>query len=71
MSAKKPEEIIEIWTNLRIEVEQIDFDMNKALTKGNAAAGRRARSKFRNLKKLASEIIKEMIEYEKEQSDKS
>lgn len=71
MSEKKPEEIIEIWTNFRIEVEQIDFDMNKALTKGNAAAGRRARAKFRNLKKLASEIIKEMIEFEKEESSNS
>ncbi len=71
MSEKKPEDIIEIWTNFRIEVEQIDFDMNKSLIKGNAAAGRRARAKFRNLRKLASQIIKEMILFEKNEASKS
>jgi hypothetical protein len=45
--------------------------MNKALIKGNAAAGRRARTKFRTLKKLATEIIKEMIEFEKEETSNS
>ena len=66
MAAKTPEEIIKIWTDFRIEVEQIDFDMHKALTKNNAAAGRRVRTKFRSLKKLAAEIIKEMVAFEKE-----
>lgn len=66
MAAKTPEEIVKIWTDFRIEVEQIDFDMHKALTKSNAAAGRRVRTKFRSLKKLAAEIIKEMVAFEKE-----
>jgi hypothetical protein len=68
MSEKELEKIIEKWTNFRIEVEQVDFDMNKALTKGNAAAGRRVRTKFRTLKKLAAEIIKDMISYESNQT---
>jgi hypothetical protein len=59
------EEILRKWADFRLEVETIDSDMHKSLAKENVAAGRRARGKFRSLRKQAMAIIKDMVELEK------
>jgi hypothetical protein len=59
------EEILRKWADFRLEVETIDSDMHKSLAKENVAAGRRARGKFRSLRKQAMAIIKDMVTLEK------
>lgn len=67
---KTPEEILGMWADLRVEVEGIDPDMQKNLVKGNTAAGRRARAKFRDLKKAASALVREMVKLDKSRKGK-
>jgi len=55
------------WGDIRISLEELDKDLTKSLTKGNVAAGRRARSKIRNLKKALTVLTKNMISLEKAQ----
>jgi len=59
------EDILRKWADFRLEVETVDSDMHKSLSKENVAAGRRARGKFRSLRKQAMAIIKDMVELEK------
>lgn len=63
------EEILRKWADFRLEVETIDSDMHKSLAKENVAAGRRARGKFRALRKQAMDIIKDMVALEKSRSE--
>ncbi len=58
---KTSEEILGMWADLRVELESVDRDMHKNLVKGNTAAGRRARSQFRTLKKAITTIVREMV----------
>ncbi|MFA6049661.1 MAG: hypothetical protein WC761_00420 [Candidatus Paceibacterota bacterium] len=67
---KTAEEILGMWADLRIEVETIDRDMYKSLVKGNTAAGRRSRAKFRALKKAAADIVREMVKLDKDRAAK-
>jgi len=62
---KTAEEILAAWADLRVGLEELDKDLTKNLTKGNVAAGRRARAGFRALKKAATEIMKDMVALEK------
>ena len=62
---KTAEEILAAWADLRVSLEELDKDLTKNLTKGNVAAGRRARAGFRALKKAATEIMKDMVALEK------
>lgn len=59
------EEILAAWADLRVSLEELDKDLTKNLTKGNVAAGRRARAGFRDLKKAVTEIMKDMVALEK------
>jgi len=62
---KTAEQILAAWADLRVGLEELDKDLTKNLTKGNVAAGRRARAGFRALKKAATEIMKDMVALEK------
>ncbi len=64
---KSPEELVELWTCIKSNVESLEKDLNKNLIKGNAAAGRRVRAELRELKKKATELIRELVAYEKTQ----
>jgi hypothetical protein len=64
-TVKTPEEILAAWADLRVSLEELDKDLTKNLTKGNVAAGRRARAGFRALKKAVSDISKDMVALEK------
>lgn len=59
--------LLSSWGDIRISLEELDKDLTKSLTKGNVAAGRRARSKIRNLKKALTLLTKNMISLEKSQ----
>ena len=59
------EELLTAWADLRVSLEELDKDLTKNLTKGNVAAGRRARAGFRALKKSVTEIMKDMVALEK------
>lgn len=64
-SVRTPEEILAAWADLRVSLEELDKDLTKNLTKGNVAAGRRARAGFRELKKAVTSIMKDMVALEK------
>jgi len=53
------------WGEIRIGLEVLDKDLTKGLTKGNVAAGRRARGKMRTLKKELTLLMKNMVKLEK------
>ena len=67
--AKKPEEVKELWADLKLLVESMEKDLDKNLIKGNTAAGRRVRTDLRDLKKKAAELIREMVALSKIQKD--
>ena len=62
---KTAEELLAAWADLRVSLEELDKDLTKNLTKGNVAAGRRARAGFRALKKSVTEFMKDMVALEK------
>ena len=62
---RTPEEILAAWADLRVSREELDKDLTKNLTKGNVAAGRRARAGFRDLKKAVTSLMKDMVALEK------
>lgn len=62
---KTPDELRELWAELRLCVESMEKDLEKNLVKGNAAAGRRVRASLRDLKGKASELIREMVALDK------
>ncbi len=64
-AVKSAEEILAAWADLRVALEELDKDITKNLTKGNVAAGRRARAGLRNLKRAATELQKDMVALEK------
>lgn len=61
------DKLLSNWGDIRISLEELDKDLTKSLTRGNVAAGRRARSKIRNLKKALTLLTKNMISLEKSQ----
>jgi hypothetical protein len=62
---KNAEQVLAAWADLRVSLEELDRDITKNLTKGNVAAGRRARAGFRALKKAVTDIMKDMVALEK------
>lgn len=62
-----PNILLSSWGDIRISLDELDKDLTKSLTKGNVTAGRRARSKIRNLKKALTLLAKNMISLEKPQ----
>lgn len=66
---KTPEEILELWAELRLSLEEVEKDLNKNLIKGNTAAGRRVRSTLRKFKTEASQIMRDMIALEKNRKE--
>lgn len=56
--------VIEKWTSLKDLVNGVELDVVKN-ARGNAAAGVRARKALRELKKIASALIKTTVELDK------
>jgi len=63
--AKTPDELRELWAELRLSVESMEKDLEKNLVKQNSAAGRRVRSDLRDLKEQASKLIRELVVLDK------
>lgn len=59
------EEILKMWADLCYTYDNIYVDLYKSLVKGNTAAGRRCRAKFRTLKKSSADIVREMVKLDK------
>jgi hypothetical protein len=62
---KTPDELRELWAELRLCVESMEKDLEKNLEKGNTAAGRRVRAQLRSLKDKATGLIREMVQLDK------
>lgn len=62
---KTPNELLEDWSKLCLEIEELDVDVQKSLVKGNFAASRRARVQFRALKKTLTEFSRELVVLDK------
>lgn len=50
--------VLELWTELRVLVEQIDSEVNKFAVRGNQSAGVRVRKGTRDLRTLAIRVSK-------------
>lgn len=62
---KTPDELRELYAELRLCVESLEKDLEKNLEKGNSAAGRRVRAGLRDLKGRAASLIREMVTLDK------
>lgn len=62
---KTPDELRELYAELRLCVESMEKDLEKNLEKGNSAAGRRVRASLRDLKGRAANLIREMVTLDK------
>lgn len=62
---KTPDELRELYAELRLCVESMEKDLEKNLEKGNSAAGRRVRASLRDLKARAAGLIREMVALDK------
>jgi altronate dehydratase len=64
---KSEEKIQKQYEDLKNLLMSIEVDLLKNLTKGNKAAGLRARKALREVKKEAAQLIKAMIAAEKQE----
>lgn len=62
---KTPDELRELYAELRLCVESMEKDLEKNLEKGNSAAGRRVRASLRDLKGRAATLIRELVALDK------
>jgi hypothetical protein len=61
-------ELLNKWEEIRVLIESMDIDVRKNATKGNAAAGIRARRGLRLLKKTAHDLL--MMSMKEDRGDK-
>ena len=50
--------VLDVWSEFKLLVEQLEEDVHKNATKGNLSAGVRLRKSVRKLRTLGSELIK-------------
>ena len=62
-------DVMTLWAELKDLVESLEKDLNKSLSKGNAAAGRRVRAQLREVKKQSTNLIREMVALQKSQKE--
>ena len=60
--------VLEKWNQLKTLIEALDIDVNKN-SKGNAAAGIRARKAMRQLQAQAKELVKLTLETDKSKKE--
>lgn len=63
---KSNEELKNLWAELQAQVDSMEKDLDKSLNKNNSAAGRRVRASLRDVKKRATELIRELVKHDKE-----
>jgi len=49
---------LDVWSEFKLLVEQVEEDVHKNATKGNLSAGVRVRKSIRKLRTLGAELIK-------------
>jgi hypothetical protein len=50
--------VLDVWSEFKLLVEQLEEDVHKNATKGNLSAGVRVRKSVRKLRTLGAELIK-------------
>jgi hypothetical protein len=50
--------VLDVWSEFKLLVEQLEEDVHKNATKGNLSAGVRVRKSVRTLRTLGAELIK-------------
>lgn len=50
--------VLDVWSEFKLLVEQVEEDVHKNAVKGNLSAGVRVRKGVRNLRKIGAELIK-------------
>ena len=50
--------VLDVWSEFKLLVEQLEEDLHKNATKGNLSAGVRVRKSVRKLRTLGAELIK-------------
>jgi hypothetical protein len=50
--------VLDVWSEFKVLVEQVEEDVHKNATKGNLSAGVRVRKGVRKLRTLGAELIK-------------
>ena len=50
--------VLDVWSEFKLLVEQLEEDVHKNAAKGNLAAGVRTRKSVRKLRTLGAELIK-------------
>jgi hypothetical protein len=60
------EQIKATFLELCTLVQLLEKDLDKSLSKGNASAGRRTRAGLRDVKKKCTDLIKQLVEANKE-----
>lgn len=50
--------VLDVWSEFKVLVEQLEEDVHKNATKGNLSAGVRVRKGVRKLRTLGAELIK-------------
>lgn len=60
---------LDVWSEFKLLVEQVEEDVHKNAAKGNHAAGVRVRKSVRKLRALGAELIKATLATRKEKSE--
>ena len=63
-------ELLQDFAELKLVLENVEGDVEKAVTKGNKAAGKRVRASLRDLKKQATQFSRDLIALEKAVKEK-
>jgi len=66
---KSIEEVLELWSKCRLDLEEMEEDLGKRLHRGNTSAGRRVRATIREIKKQLTELAKILVSMDKEVED--
>ena len=62
---------LDVWSEFKLLVEQLEEDVHKNAVKGNSSAGVRVRKGVRKLRTLGAELIKATLASKKEKQDKA
>lgn len=61
---------LDVWSEFKLLVEQLEEDVHKNAVKGNSSAGVRVRKGVRKLRTLGAELIKATLASKKESKAK-
>lgn len=63
--------VLDVWSEFKLLVEQVEQDVHKNAVKGNLSAGVRVRKGVRSLRVIGAELIKATLTLREESKNKS